>query len=84
MSNNIIENFEKALEPAGYGYEQIEKEAFQAMADAYDDSFNDEDYYELCSELVQNFVAGIYGIGSDYPELNQVSSFIVNKFFSKD
>lgn len=80
MSNNIVQNFEEA---SGRSFEDVKNTVFEMLAAAYDSEYDDEGYYELCSELTQNFLAGLAGIGLGYPELNQVSSFLMALFFSE-
>ena len=79
MSNNLIQNFEEA---SGRSFTEVSTEAGEMMASAYDEDYDYEEYYEACSELVQNFLAGLAGVGLNYPELNQVSSFVVEQFFN--
>jgi len=79
MSNNIIEHFE---DTTGIEYSLFKSEVFEMLTELFQTGMKDEEYYEECSQMVQDFIGN--QISVDYDQLNELSSFMVVQFFSED
>ena len=79
MSNNIIENFEKA---SGRSFNSFYEEVKDMLNVNFDPLLSDEENYENRSQLVQEFVAAL--LGTDYSQMNELSSYCVDKYYSED
>ncbi len=79
MSNNITENFEKV---SGKSFDSFYSEVEDMLRVNFDPLLSDEENYENSAQLVQEFIANL--VGTDYSQMNELSSFCVDKFYSED
>lgn len=79
MSNNITENFEKV---SGKSFDSFYSEVEDMLRVNFDPLLSDEENYENSAQLVQEFIANL--VGPDYSQMNELSSFCVDKFYSED